>query len=102
MREQDQTMKLVRVQERGQVTLPVDVRRRLGLKKGDVVAVTQTQDGVFISPQRVVAANALDRIGEILRSQGASLDDLMESGREIRGELVAEKYGLDPNYDPVT
>lgn len=100
MKEHLQTTKLVRVQEKGQVTLPADVRRSLGLKKGDLVAVTQTDDGVLISPQRVVALKALDRIGEILRSQGASLDELMESGREIRGELVKEKYGLDPDAPP--
>jgi antitoxin PrlF len=100
MKEQVQVTKLVRVQEKGQVTLPAEVRRKLGLKKGDVVAVTETEDGVLISPQKVVALKALDRIGEILRAQGASLDELMESGREIRGELVKEKYGLDPDTKP--
>jgi AbrB family looped-hinge helix DNA binding protein len=96
----ERPIRLVRVQEKGQVTLPAEVRRSLGLKKGDVVAVTQTEDGVFISPQRVVALKALDRIGELLRAQGASLDELMESGREIRGELVKEKYGLAPHSEP--
>jgi AbrB family looped-hinge helix DNA binding protein len=85
--------KLVRLQEKGQVTLPAEVRRALGLKKGDLVAVTQTEDGVLITPTTVVANRALDRIGEILRSQGASLEDLMEAGRDIRGELTDEEYG---------
>lgn len=94
MHEHDHATKLIRVQEKGQVTLPADVRRRLGLKKGDVVAVTETEDGVPISPQKVVALKALVRLCGILRSQGASLDELMESGREIRGEIVQEKYDL--------
>ncbi len=102
MYEHDQVTKLVRVQEKGQVTLPADVRRRLGLKKGDLVAVTETEDDVLISPRQVVALKALDRIGGILRSQGASLDKLMESGREIRGEIVKEKYDLDPDAGPTT
>jgi AbrB family looped-hinge helix DNA binding protein len=92
-----QPVKLVRVQEKGQVTLPAEVRRKLGLNKGDLVAVIETEDGVLISPQRAVALKALDRIGEALRAQGASLDELMQSGREIRGEIVREKYGLDPD-----
>ncbi len=100
MHEHDHATKLVRMQEKGQVTLPADVHRRLGLKKGDVVAVTETEDGVLISPRQVVALKALDRIGEVLRSQGASLDELMEAGREIRGEIVKEKYGLDPDAGP--
>ena len=86
--------KLVRVQEKGQVTLPSEVRKRLGIKKGDFVAITETPDGVLVTPQEVLATQALDRIGEILRGQGISLDDLIESGREERGKLIQEKYGI--------
>lgn len=89
--------KLVRVQEKGQVTLPAEVRRRLGLKKGDLVAVTQTPEGVLITPQEVIAMKALDRLGDILREQGLSLEELIESGREIRGQIVKEKYGIGPD-----
>src|SRR5439155_20155165 len=46
--------KLVRVQEKGQITLPAEARRRLGLNKGDLVAVEQTADGVLIKPLSVV------------------------------------------------
>lgn len=89
--------RLVRIQEKGQVTLPAELRRRLGLKRGDLVAITETDDGVLITPPEVLATKALDRIGEVLRAQGASLEDLIESGREIRGELVRQKYGLNPD-----
>jgi AbrB family looped-hinge helix DNA binding protein len=58
--------KLVRVQEKGQVTLPADVRKRLGLKKGEVVTVSETPDGVLLTPSAIVATRALDRIGELL------------------------------------
>jgi hypothetical protein len=37
---------------------------------------------------------ALDRIGAVLKEQGISLDELMESGREERGKIIEEKYGL--------
>ncbi len=92
--------KLIRVQERGQVTLPADVRRKLGLKKGDLVAIIATPDGVLITPQKALAAKALDRIGELIKEQGLSLDELIESGREIRGQLIKEKYGIDPDETP--
>lgn len=86
---------LVRVQEKGQVTLPAAARRRLGIKKGDVVAVTETADGLLIVPQAVVAANDIENMRRILAEEGFSLDDLIESGREIREELLREKYGID-------
>lgn len=89
--------KLVRIQEKGQVTLPAEFRRRLGLKKGDLVAVEETPDGVLITPQEVVALKALDEIGAALKEQGLTLDDMIERGRAIRGELLQEMYGITDN-----
>lgn len=89
------TRRLVRVQEKGQVTLPSDLRRKLGLKKGDLVAVSETSDGILIAPQQVIASKALDEIGAILKEEGYSLEDLIESGREERAKLIREQYGID-------
>ena len=87
------------VQEKGQVTIPVEVRRKLGLKKGDLVAFVETDQGVLISPQEVVAMEALDKLGKILKDKGISLEELIASGREIRGEIAREKYDLDTQND---
>ena len=86
--------KLVRVQEKGQVTLPTALRKHLGIKKGDLVAITETPDGILITPQEVIAMRALDRIGEALRERGLTLEELIESGREERGKHIEERYGL--------
>lgn len=87
--------RLVRVQEKGQVTLPSDLRKKLGLKKGDLVSITETSDGILITPQEVIATKALDEIGAILKEQGLSLEELIESGREERVLLIREQFGLD-------
>ena len=89
-------LKLSVVQEKGQVTIPSEIRKKLGLKKGDLVAFVETEQGVLISPQEVIAAEALDQIGQILREKGLTLEELIDSGREIRGELVEDEYGLKP------
>ena len=86
--------KLVRVQEKGQVTIPAAVRRNFGLKRGDLVAVVETADGIFITPRETIAAEALDQIGEALKRQGLSLDELIASGRVERSKLIAEHYGI--------
>ncbi len=86
--------KLVRVQEKGQVTIPVELRRKLGVKKGDYVAMIDAGSGVVITRQEVLASTALAQMGEILRQHGVSLTELMESGQKIRGELAEELYGL--------
>ena len=86
--------KLVRIQEKGQVTIPTEIRKKLGLKRGDLVAVMETPDGVFITPQQVVAAKAFDRIGDILKEQGLSLPELLAQGRDSRTKLLQETYGI--------
>ena len=89
-----QAVKLATVQKRGQVTIPIELRRKLGIEDGGVVAFIETEDGILISPREVLAMDALDRIGEALKRQGISLEELIESGREIRGQIIEEEYGL--------
>lgn len=89
--------KLSRVQDKGQVTIPSGIRKKLGLKKGDLVAFVETDKGVVITPREVVAMEAIEKIGEILRENGVTLEEWMESGREIRGQLIEEEYGLKDN-----
>ena len=88
-------VKLGRVQQRGQVTIPIELRRKLGIEEGGVVAFTETENGVLISPREVLAMDALDQIGKALKDQDIYLEELIESGRGIRGEMVEEEYGLE-------
>ena len=53
----------------------------------------ETPEGVFITPQQVVAKLALDRIGDTLKDQGLSLAELIASGRQIRTDILQEAYG---------
>jgi AbrB family looped-hinge helix DNA binding protein len=86
--------KLVRIQEKGQVTILQEIRKKLGLKRGDLVAVMETPEGVFITPQQVVATKALESIGNILKEKGLSLEELIASGRQIRTDILQETYGI--------
>jgi antitoxin PrlF len=89
-----QDRKLVRIQEKGQVTIPTEIRKKLGLKRGDLVAVMETPEGVFITPQQVLATKALDSIGEILKEKGLTLAEVISAGRDIRTDLLQETYGI--------
>jgi AbrB family looped-hinge helix DNA binding protein len=92
--------KFVRMQEKGQVTIPTEIRKKLGLKRGDLVAVMETPEGVFITPQQVVATKALESIGNILKGQGLSLEEVISSGRELRSDLLKETYDItDPHKE---
>jgi len=83
------------IQENGQVTLPIDFRRRYNLQKGDAVVFKETKEGLLISPKEAQVMNLLEEISEGLRARGVSLEELIESGRELRQEIYNEKYAAE-------
>lgn len=85
---------LVRVQEKGQVTIPSEIRRKLKLKKGDLVVFVETEAGVMIKPAEILVSSALDEIGRALEAKGIDLEELLERARERRSELIEKEYGL--------
>ncbi len=85
---------VVRVQEKGQVTIPLKIRKKLGLRKGDMVTFVETDAGIIIKPAEILVSEALDEIGRVLREKGICLEELLERGREIRGDLIEAEYGL--------
>lgn len=84
----------VRVQEKGQVTIPTRLRKKLNIKKGSLVSFVEMENGVLIKPAEVVFSEALEEIGAALKADGITLEELIERGREIRGKIAEEKYGL--------
>lgn len=80
------------IQDNGQVTLPMEWREKYNLRKGDLVSFVETDEGLLVLPREAIAMDALDRIGKALADKGISLEEMIESGREIRGEIYREKY----------
>ena len=83
------------IQEKGQVTIPADIRRKMGLKRGDLIAFTETEEGIVITRQEVIAADILKEIGESLKAKGITLEELLRDGQAIRADLLREMYGIE-------
>ena len=86
--------RVLQVEDGGRVVLPSDLRDKLELQQGELVAI-ETPDGVLLTSRRTAIERDLARVDAELRGHGLSLDEVVESGREIRGEIVRERYGLD-------
>lgn len=86
---------LVRVQEKGQVTIPSQIRKKLRLKKGDLVMFEETEAGILIKPAEVLVSDALAEIGKALQAKGITLEEIIERGHEIREGLIKSEYGLE-------
>jgi hypothetical protein len=91
--------KRTRVQENGKFTSPAEARREFDSKGDESAQITEIAHEVPRTAQEMALFAALDEIGAALREQGLSLEDMIERGREIRGQLVEELYGIKSDAD---
>lgn len=83
------------IQGSGQVTLPAEMRRRFNLEKGDEVLWEETENGWLLRPALTAVEQLADEIAQELTKQGITAEDLMDSGRDERRQLLKELYGID-------
>jgi bifunctional DNA-binding transcriptional regulator/antitoxin component of YhaV-PrlF toxin-antitoxin module len=80
--------KVIRVAQRGVVTLPKSLREAYGLEAGDLLTVLDL-GGVFVFSPRQTEIDALaDRITKSLEAKGETLESMLQVLREER-----ENYG---------
>lgn len=69
-----------KITSKGQVTLPVEFRSRLGLKPGDEIIILETPDGFVV--QKHVPESPFDRfVGHLHDLTGEDPDKLIEKMR---------------------
>jgi AbrB family looped-hinge helix DNA binding protein len=70
------TMTSVRVQAKGQVTIPKEIRDKLKVKPGDQVVFVETDAGVMVKPAAVMTDEDLrEEVAAVLRSIRERFDD---------------------------
>ena len=55
-------MEMAKVTSKGQITIPVSVRRKLGINEGDKLLFIDRPDGVLIVHPNMLQGEAIDRI----------------------------------------
>lgn len=98
-------MALVKLKQKGQMTLPAEIRAALSLKEGDLLEVSVENGKVSLSPKMVVdrRAEAFGRMEEIgnrvrerLAAEGKTEDDLErmieDAVREVRAGKRADQF----------
>ena len=78
-----------KVMSKGQITLPVDIRRNLGLSTGDRVALVYTNNRVIMMNPAVYAMEMLQQEmqSEAERAGLTTEEDIIELCREVRAEI---------------
>ena len=94
------------VQRKGQVTIPLTLRKSLNIQPGDEVYLKQSENGILITTknlERLARFNeALDELSDLIAQKEAEAGDgelpslaaVIEEIREQRTQILAEKYGV--------
>lgn len=87
-------MYTAKITSKGQITLPVEVRRKLNLKEGDRIVIMESGGGfVFLNAEDVVARNQLawktvreEFKGAAQKAGWNDVDDVVRDIKEMRKE----------------
>ncbi len=86
---------IVQVRERGQFTIPAEVRRQIGIQEGDTFSLLWLDDTLIATRRRLVTPEIARAIEALMQQKGMTLEDLLEGLEEERQTYIRERYGLD-------
>ncbi len=73
-----------------QITLPRDVCEQMGIGPGDTLELSVEGSTLAAKPKKATALEALREIREAFKHSGVTEEELQETGRRMRQEVVRE------------
>lgn len=86
----------VRLQEKGQVTIPRTIRQLLNLKKGDLVTFVSTENGVVLKTLDLAADDLLTSLTKTLQARGIQIDAVIARSQKVSADVLVKEYNLPP------
>ncbi len=84
------TVYRIQVAKRGVITLPQDLRKQRDIQEGEVLTLLDL-NGVFVLTQKELETDRIaDRLGEQWLNQGASLETMLNTLREVRNDYTTK------------
>lgn len=84
-------MNLAKVSANGQVTVPVEIRRRLGLKEGDKILFFTNRNGDIVINN--ASASALEKVQQAMVGIAAQLD--VKNDEDVQRLVDSVRYGRE-------
>ncbi len=75
-------LRTVTVSEKGQVVIPVDIRRRLNIRKGQTLVLQVSDDKLLIAKAEEVSKKMRDEFEHLLRLSERSAKELWENEKD--------------------
>lgn len=87
-------MELAKVTTSGQITIPVQIRKKLRIKEGDKVMFVEDENRIVLLNASQIALENLQKAmrGEAEKAGLENEEDVVDLCKEVRGELYRERY----------
>ncbi len=85
---EDIILKTISVSEKGQITIPREIQKKLGINKGDNLIVAKIHEKIVILPESGFLKTLEDDFDDVLKYSEASLEKIWSN----KEDGVWEKY----------
>jgi AbrB family looped-hinge helix DNA binding protein len=75
---------VTKMREKGQITIPANIRESLHLSKDSILSVTKVGDGILLTPKPSVFESVSSKFVKAARTKEISLDSLLKDLKKIR------------------
>lgn len=86
-------MSLIKMRERGQLTIPYEYRKELGLDEKGMVNIVKIGDVLVLTRKQLIGDAVSKKIENTMKKKGLSLEDLLNNLKEQRKRYNKEAHG---------
>ena len=82
-------MEIAKISSKGQITIPISVRKRLNLKTGDKIVIFEENGRFYFDNSAMLAFKRVEEafVGEAVKAGFETEEDMQDYMREIRKEV---------------
>ena len=77
---------VTRMREKGQVTIPADIRESLHLEKDSMLSVVKVGDAILLTPKSSVFGAVSPKFSHAAKDKGITLGGLLKNLKKVRQE----------------
>lgn len=86
----------IQMRDKGNLTIPMELRRKYGLTEGDIFTILDLGEGTFILTPQVTTLNRFgDRVAKLMAEENIEVEDILQALDEERAQYYRAHYAQD-------
>ena len=75
---------VTKMREKGQITIPANIRESLHLFRDSVLSVARVGDGILLTPKLSIFESVSEKFSKAAKTKGITLEDLLKDLKRVR------------------